>query len=536
MALEITRFPDDVFIETEEWQRAHQKQGDWQVDQVEVQTRMENHELTISITPTERPIQTIKLRWKHRLEKRLSVLGDHWERAYGDLEWRGIVPERIMPWYFLVHDGSVTRGYGVKTGSAALCYWELDESGVTLTADVRCGNSGVVLNKRILEVARLIQFTAAEDESAFEAARQFCALLCEHPVMPASPVYGGNNWYYAYGDSSYSQIVEDSRFIASLSSSPNRPFMVIDDGWQLSSGGGACNGGPWRGNRLFPDMPGLAAEMRAVGVRPGIWCRPLVATQQVPEHWIRYSLPSGASVLDPSNGDVLHYVAKTIRQLADWGYGLIKHDFTTFDILGRWGFQMKTEPHGLPYAFQDRSKTTAEIILQLYRTIADASGDSIVIGCNTVSHLSAGVFEVQRSGDDTSGKAWERTRYMGINTLAFRMPQHGTFYSHDADCVGITSDIPWELNRSWLELLSASGTPLFVSADPAVITGEQRKALETAFDLAARNRPPAQPLDWQQTTCPSRWLIDGKERRFEWYSSTVDVLGLQDNCWWKSGG
>ena len=44
---------------------------------------------------------------------------------------------------------------------------------------------------------------------------------------------------------------------------------------------------------------------------------------------------------------------------------------------------------------------------------------------------------LNRTGDDTSGRIWERTRRMGVNTLAFRLPQHNTFYHIDADCVGI---------------------------------------------------------------------------------------------------
>ena len=45
---------------------------------------------------------------------------------------------------------------------------------------------------------------------------------------------------------------------------------------------------------------------------------------------------------------------------------------------------------------------------------------------------------------------------MGVNTLAFRMPQHSTFYSHDADCLGLTKDVPWALNEQWLRLLAGS--------------------------------------------------------------------------------
>ena len=74
---------------------------------------------------------------------------------------------------------------------------------------------------------------------------------------------------------------------------------------------------------------------------------------------------------------------------------------------------------------------------------ARVAGDKIaIIGCNTVSHLTAGLFEVYRSGDDTSGREWERTVKMGVNTLAFRLPQHNKMYCVDGDCVGITTIIP----------------------------------------------------------------------------------------------
>ncbi|MEV8547172.1 hypothetical protein [Streptomyces sp. NPDC051572] len=38
----------------------------------------------------------------------------------------------------------------------------------------------------------------------------------------------------------------------------------------------------------------------------------------------------------------------------------------------------------------DRSRTSAEILVRLHRTIAEAAGDTVVIGCNTVGHLAAG--------------------------------------------------------------------------------------------------------------------------------------------------
>ena len=132
--------------------------------------------------------------------------------------------------------------------------------------------------------------------------------------------------------------------------------------------------------------------------------------------------------------------------------------------------------HG--WHFADRSHTTAEIATALYRAIRAGAGDAIVIGCNTFGHLGTGCFDLQRTGDDTSGREWERTRKMGVNTLAFRMAQHGAFFAADPDCVGDTGEMPWALNRQFLDLVARSGTPLFISFDPARVTPEQNAALE----------------------------------------------------------
>ena len=50
--------------------------------------------LKIALSATSSPIVKIALRWNVRLVADAKVLGDHWERGYGDLGWRGIVPER----------------------------------------------------------------------------------------------------------------------------------------------------------------------------------------------------------------------------------------------------------------------------------------------------------------------------------------------------------------------------------------------------------------------------------------------------------
>jgi len=268
-------------------------------------------------------------------------------------------------------------------------------------------------------------------------------------------------------------------------------------------------------------MPELARQIRSRGARPGVWIRPLGA---IPGTHASRLLPvaraqdnsAKVDVYDPSIEENLHQVESDFRTASQWGYELIKHDWTSCDVLGRWGFNMGHELTSDGWQFSDRSKTSAEIVLDLFRAIRRGAGASVVIGCNTFSHLSAGIFEIQRTGDDTSGREWERTRKMGPNTLAFRMPQHDAFYAVDADCVGLTDLVPWELNRQWLEVLSTSGTPLFVSTDPKAVTPERSAALKEAFAIAAQRQPISVPLDWMQTTCPHDWQVKDRTLQFDW--------------------
>lgn len=171
---------------------------------------------------------------------------------------------------------------------------------------------------------------------------------------------------------------------------------------------GAATDVPWgRGNERFPDMERLAAEMVEQGVRPGIWVRYLIngqngtrIIQDFPEECYTERRPT---VLDPSHPLVLDYVRETTGRLVRWGYTLIKHDYSTFDLFGKWGMQIKRFPaeDGDGWGFYDRTKTTAEIIMGFHKAIREASGDAVIIGCNVMGHLCAGLHHCNRTGDDT---------------------------------------------------------------------------------------------------------------------------------------
>lgn len=467
-----------------------------------------NGNLAITISGP-RPISTLTLVWKVDNSNVTLVLGDAWERGYGDLQWAPIDPARTMPWYVVLRTPTGFTAFGVKTRPNALVSWNITQTEVQVTFDLRSGRRPLALGERELAIGELVNLESKPEESAFEFVERLCSALCENPRILSSPVYGANDWYYAYGNNSRDGILADTHRTATWAGThPNRPYSVIDAGWQIHGG---CEGGPWIGNERFGNMGHLADQIREAGCRPGIWIRPLLTREEVPTHWLMRD-----QTLDPSQPQALQKAVECIAQCAARGYDLIKHDFTTWDCTRLWGFEMDATRHAEGGDFADDSRTSAEIYLALYDAIRAAAGESVLIGCNTWGHLTAGTHEIQRTGDDTSGKEWARTLKMGVNTLAFRAVQHNRFFAADADCVGLTDQIPWQLNSQWLHAVAASGTPLFVSANAKALTPEIEGALANAFALAAEPMPLAEPLDWMDTLTPAKWKQGSEVQSYNW--------------------
>ena len=464
----------------------------------------------------------VVLRWETTFPADTLFLGDHWERGYGDLQWRFLQPERVMPWYFAAHQTASGRTFmaGVKTQPAALCFWMVDGTGISLWLDFRNGGSACRPGDREIAAATIVSLAGLAGETPLAALTRFCRVMCPKARPAAAPVCGNNNWYYAYGRGFDADAMRrDAAFLADIASGhSNRPFCVIDAGW---TPGSVCPGGPWTAGdaRRFPDMPGLAADMKKLGARPGIWFRP-TALMTVTDRRLLRAGPDNAreKPLDltlPENLTLIHDDASRLRS---WGYELIKHDFSTYDVLGKWGYEMGAELTEGGWHFNDQSLTNAEIILRHYRTLREGAGDALLLGCNTIGHLGAGLFEIQRAGDDTSGQAWERTRRMGVNTLAYRLPQNGPFFATDADCAAHTDRTPWELDRQYLDLVARSGTPLFISVDPRTIQPEQKAAFRAAMQTALSGGAAGgcEPLDWLNTTTPRVWRLGGEKVTYRW--------------------
>lgn len=515
MPFDLSQPPESVAVFAGPTSRLDLKRrGDeWSAGDTLVSLRKENMATSITVSAPSVQLTHIKLRWKGKLPDGALLLGDAWERSYGDLAWEGCRPERVLPWYAAISAGSSTAVYGVLCGASAFAFWQVEPEGLALWLDVRNGGSGVQLGQRHLSAASFTALQGDEGEGAQRVLTRFCARLSPEPRKMQGRLIGTNDWYYAYGHNTATGIERDADFIVSLMpANAPRPFTIVDDGWTNAS--------------AFPDMRALARSIRGRGARPGIWIRPLQAHKDVPTNLLLPDTRFGTRkergkelAFDPTIPEALARVLAKVEQVVDWGYELVKHDFTTYELFGQWGGEMGASPTLPGWQFHDRSLTNAEIALHLYEALRKKAGDSTcIIGCNTVGHLAAGLFEANRTGDDVSGKQWERTRRMGVNTLAFRLPQNNTFFVQDADCVPLTRAVNWRETSQWLDAVARSGSALILSPEPDAIGPEQRAAVREALQEALVATL-AEPLDWLESTAPERWRYAAtgtREVHYEW--------------------
>lgn len=251
----------------------------WAYHDVIVNLENTGSSISVNIQAPGVKLSSVTLDWKTPVKNSSMILNDQWERTYGDASWHKPTGSEILPWYFMEHDGKMNNGFGVKIVAASFCFWQISNGKLSLTLDTHSGGNGVQLGGRKLKAAEIITFKGDQNDSPFQAARKFAALMCDKARMPKQPVYGINDWYFTYGNNSEKLILELTAMMAPMADElDNRPFSVIDAGWfqpPPSMPGDCC----WGDNMSTPDenfgdMGMLAEKMRKTGMRPGLWTRP----------------------------------------------------------------------------------------------------------------------------------------------------------------------------------------------------------------------------------------------------------------------
>ena len=267
--ISLLRTPDFVLGATENSPFRFEEKAEWQSCSIKYDYQVQSDSAKITVYPSGSPVRFLKLRFNGDCLFVDKVYGDQIERA-GDtyyLEWRSVMPHRMMAWYFIVKGKDCYKGYGVKTGADCFAYWQIDARGITLFLNLCNGNNGTNLQAPLL-ACEVVEYAGKVGENAYSVHKNLCKKMCDCPVLPKSPIFGVNNWYWAYGNISKDGVLKETDYLMEMTDGvKNRPSMIIDDGWQLNRSFAPHNyiGGPWEANSQFKDMALTASLIKEKG-------------------------------------------------------------------------------------------------------------------------------------------------------------------------------------------------------------------------------------------------------------------------------
>ena len=85
--------------------------------------KQKNNETAVLLSAWKSRPCYIAIRFEKEISAEWRILGDEWERTYGDMAWQPMIPHKRLPWYFLITKDHRTCGVGVKFRPGAMCFW-----------------------------------------------------------------------------------------------------------------------------------------------------------------------------------------------------------------------------------------------------------------------------------------------------------------------------------------------------------------------------------------------------------------------------
>ena len=151
----------------------------------ETETVLRENELDLYISAKKDRPKFVELHWSFESDENLFVLGDAWERSYGNLEFKRLSDnDRFMPWYFIATDKNKSFCFGVKTGCNSFVCFRYDKKGITAIIDCRNGGNGVHLNGRKLCLATFV-LVEYDNADIYSCLKDYCKKLCDKPLLPS---------------------------------------------------------------------------------------------------------------------------------------------------------------------------------------------------------------------------------------------------------------------------------------------------------------------------------------------------------------
>jgi hypothetical protein len=219
--------------------------------------------------------------------------------------------------------------------------WRQGQPAFDLTARSLYHRAFVLPPGRRVSSGRCLILLAPDPCTGLEEYAALCGRL--HDVQRKPILHGWCSWFYTRIQATEAEQLRNAAFIAQHLTPYGMQWVQIDDGYQRAFG-------DWEANELYPHgMAWLAAEIRRLGLQPGIWIAPYAVSEhaslvQMHPEWLAHdaegNLQTTAStrgvryILDITHPGARQWLRERIHTIVDvWGYDFIKIDFVEWTLL-----------------------------------------------------------------------------------------------------------------------------------------------------------------------------------------------------------
>jgi alpha-galactosidase len=216
---------------------------------------------------------------------------------------------------------------------------------------------------------------------------------------------GWNSWTGGSSTGGYGQDINEPLFFENMSVFKDtllpfgNTYFQLDDGWQKGTGDWS-----FRPDRFPSGGAGVAAQIAAAGLKPGLWIAPFLASpgsdvSKAHPDWLMpaeggpiAAVAKDGETLDLTNPEVLDHLGALFSGIKQDGFSWVKADFTYWDVLAR--------PQ------KDPSLTNIEAYRQGFRRLREALGPDVFLLGIGIMGANVGVVDGMRLTLD-NGPKWD---------------------------------------------------------------------------------------------------------------------------------
>jgi hypothetical protein len=298
------------------------------------------------------------------------------------------------------------------------------------------------------------------------------------------PPSGWCSWYFFYQEINENEIKLNAKWIADNLKDYGVEYVQIDDGWQ-GAGHGLGENRDWFtiNNRFAGGMDQLAAYIKSLGLKPGIWLAPHGQSNEAlvrnhpgvfllkPDGTTAANTWEGTFLIDPSTTEAQKYLHDLFAKLSSWGYEYFKIDGQPIVV---------REYRNKKSLMKRPAEDSDELYRDTLESIRDAIGPNrYLLGCWVVPLEGIGLMNGSRIGADVLPN-WDGFKFAMRATMQYYFLHNVAWYT-DPDVFIVRSPLPLEQARAWATLQGLTGQAALMSDRMVDLSPERVELIKRVY-------------------------------------------------------